>query len=250
MKYKLLFLYTFITIATYSQQKAKNIEIKKEEKSERLIELRKELKNKKNQFPTKKPVYIIAETLYPSLDLKSIGWDTTDIQSIEVLLPNVAIKKYGFKAKNGALVITFGGIVDQVVAGEIKTASNFEPPPEQRVMEKDNIDVPNKIFEKVEIEALFIGSWQRFVESNFKYPDTVVTLGIQGTVNINFIVELDGSINSIKLDDNSSQKNEFLVAETIRVIKKTSGKWKPAQQNGRAVRSIKVQEFNFAIPVD
>jgi TonB family protein len=239
MKYTLLLLFTCCATVLYSQQKTLTREIDKKEK---IISIRADLKSKKNQFPTKKPVYIIAGTIYTMLDLKSMGMDTTDIKSIEVLLPKAAIKKYGAKAKNGALVITLGGEENQVGNAQI-----VEPPPETRIVEKDTVEDMNKIFTKVEAEATFKSSWILFLQKNLKYPKEAMDYGIKGIVIVNFVVEIDGTVNNIKMDTNSPQKNELLVAEAIRVIKKTNGQWKPAQQNGREIRSIKKDTFKFLI---
>lgn len=115
---------------------------------------------------------------------------------------------------------------------------------------KGIIELPVKrdddvIFRKVEIESSFPGgpnAWQRFLIKTLRYPEPAITLFIQGTVVIRFVVDKEGAISNVE----AISGPEELRAEAMRVIKK-SGKWNPAIQNGRQVKSYKLQAINFRL---
>jgi protein TonB len=110
---------------------------------------------------------------------------------------------------------------------------------------KDNEDY-DKTFTKVEIESDFPGglsAWQRFLNKNLRYPDDAVNNEIQGTVIVQFIVDKEGNVSDVSA---ISGPEGGLREEAIRVIKK-SGKWTPAIQNGRQVKSYKKQPIIFRL---
>jgi len=102
-----------------------------------------------------------------------------------------------------------------------------------------------KLFTKVEIESEYPGgapAWQRYLHKNFNYPEDAVNNDIQGTVMVRFIVDKEGNVSEVEA---LSGPNE-LKDEAVRVIKK-SGKWIPAIQNGRQVKSYKSQSILFKL---
>jgi len=103
------------------------------------------------------------------------------------------------------------------------------------------------IFYKVEIESSFPGgvqAWARFLHKNLRYPDEAIAGEIQGIVMVQFIVDKDGNISDVSVL--SGPDGGGLREEAMRVIRK-SGKWTPAQQNGRYVKSYKRQPVIFKI---
>jgi protein TonB len=111
------------------------------------------------------------------------------------------------------------------------------------------INDDDKTYTKVEIESAYPGgqpAWTRFLNKTMHYPDDAVNNEIQGTVIIQFIVEKDGSINNIEAI--SGPKKGGLREEGVRVIR-LSGKWVPAVQNGRAVKSYKKQPLVFKLSI-
>lgn len=107
----------------------------------------------------------------------------------------------------------------------------------------DDLD---KIFQKVEIESKYPGgatAWQRYLQRNLRFPDRAIEDGIGGTVIIQFVVDREGIVSDVTaLNDPGGG----LAAEAIRIIKK-SGKWTPAEQNGRKVKSYKKQPITFRV---
>ena len=111
---------------------------------------------------------------------------------------------------------------------------------------KDNEDY-DKTFTKVEIESEFPGgaaAWLRYLNKNLRYPDDAVNNEIQGTVVVQFIVDKEGNVSDVQAI--SGPDNGGLRDEAVRVIKK-SGKWTPAVQNGRTVKSYKKQPIVFKL---
>src|ERR1700749_1718443 len=111
---------------------------------------------------------------------------------------------------------------------------------------KDEEDY-DKTFTKVEIESEFPGgaaAWLRYLNKNLRYPDDAVNNEIQGTVVVQFIVDKEGNVSDVQAI--SGPDNGGLRDEAVRVIKK-SGKWTPAVQNGRQVKSYKKQPIVFRL---
>jgi protein TonB len=103
----------------------------------------------------------------------------------------------------------------------------------------------DKTFTKVEIESEYPGgaaAWQRYLNRNLRYPQDAIDNEIQGTVVVQFIVDKEGMVSDVE----SISGPKELRDEAVRVIKK-SGKWTPAVQNGRQVKSYKKQPIVFRL---
>jgi N-acetylmuramoyl-L-alanine amidase len=100
-------------------------------------------------------------------------------------------------------------------------------------------------FKKVEIEAAYPGgpsAWQNYLMHSLKYPEEAVSYQIQGDVPVQFIVETDGSLTHIHAESGPQQ----LRAESERVVRE-SGKWIPARNHGKIVRSYRIQPIDFRL---
>jgi len=87
----------------------------------------------------------------------------------------------------------------------------------------------------IEVEPAFPGGLQafgNFIAKHLHYPEVDRKNGISGKVIVSFVIEKDGSVVEINAVNGPSKT---LMDEGIRVIK-LSPKWKPAIQNGKAVR--------------
>ncbi len=120
------------------------------------------------------------------------------------------------------------------------------------VIEAPKKDLTNydEIFTKVEIESSYPGgssAWMRYLNKTFRYPQEAQENEIQGTVVVQFIVDKDGNVSDVEAV--SGPTNGGLRDEAIRVIKK-SGKWEPAVQNGRKVKSYKKQPITFKLEAE
>jgi protein TonB len=116
---------------------------------------------------------------------------------------------------------------------------------------KGIVDAPKKLvqddapFTRVEIESEYPGgrsAWAAFLNRNLAYPEAAVENGVQGTVLIQFIVDVAGNVSDVKAISGPAELHE----EAIRVIKK-SGKWTAAIQNGQKVKSYKTQPITFKL---
>ena len=83
-------------------------------------------------------------------------------------------------------------------------------------------------------EALY-----QWIYDHTQYPEECKEQGIQGRALAKFVVEKDGSIGQISI---TRSPHNALSDETIRLLK-AMPKWKPAQYNGKTVRSY------FNLPV-
>jgi protein TonB len=106
----------------------------------------------------------------------------------------------------------------------------------------------DKTFTKVEIESDYPGgfsAWKRFLERNLRFSQEAIDNQVQGTVVVQFTVDREGNVSDVQAISGPPEH----YAEAIRVIKK-SGKWTPAIQNGRQVKSIKKQPIVFRLETE
>lgn len=110
---------------------------------------------------------------------------------------------------------------------------------------KNMVIANGKIFTKVEIESYYPGGnggWATFLRANLQYPKKAIRKRIQGTVVVQFIVDKEGNVSDVQAI--SGPEDGGLREEALRVIK-ISGRWIPAVQDGRKVKSYKKQPFVF-----
>jgi len=101
------------------------------------------------------------------------------------------------------------------------------------------------IFTKVEIESQYpggLGAWSAFLNRNLVYPQEAVDIEKQGTVTIKFIVDTEGNVSDVTAVSGPEELRKAAVA----VIRK-SGRWEPAIQNGKKVKSYKTQPITFKL---
>jgi periplasmic protein TonB len=202
-----------------------------------------DVKEKKKEEPVLRP---LAKQTPPQVQIRSIKDVTVRI-----------VKDNEFREEDRPPVNTdlenvkIGNVTNN--EGVPDNGENLVPPGD--VNGKGIIEAPKKedadddgIFRKVEIESEYPGglsAWQRFLNRNFRYPQEAAEGGIQGVVTVQFIVDKDGGVSNVE----AISGPEELRAEAVRVIKK-SGKWTPAIQNGRQVRSYKKQPIVFRLETE
>lgn len=84
----------------------------------------------------------------------------------------------------------------------------------------------------------------KYLTTNIKYPQTAIDNGIEGVVDVAFIVKADGSIGSIKI---VRMVDPDLESEAIRLVKGMPS-WIPAEENGSPVDSQTQVDINFVLP--
>lgn len=100
---------------------------------------------------------------------------------------------------------------------------------------KSSPETADTIFEHVEVSPEPPGGYHAFrqwIAENYRYPKAAIDAGVNGTVEVTFIVERDGSLTDIRLNRDLGHGTG---EEAIRVLK-GAGKWAPGVQNGGAVR--------------
>lgn len=106
----------------------------------------------------------------------------------------------------------------------------------------------DKTFTKVEIESEYPGgaaAWTRYLLKTLRYPQEAQDNEVQGTVVVQFIVDKAGMVSSVEAISGPQELRD----EAVRVIKR-SGKWTPAVQNGRQVKSYKKQPIVFRLELE
>ncbi len=90
-------------------------------------------------------------------------------------------------------------------------------------------------FNAIEVQPTPVGGMQAFmswIASNYEYPAAATENGVNGVVEVSFVVEKDGSLTDI----NIKRDLKYGTGDAaVRLLKKAK-KWKPGIQNGRPVR--------------
>lgn len=113
---------------------------------------------------------------------------------------------------------------------------------------KANAQNDNAVHSKVDSTAIFPGDGLDklidYVTSNIVYPAKAKENNVQGTVFISFVIETDGSIDSIKIMHGIGSGCD---EEVVRVLKASRG-WGPAKLNNLVVRSKFTVPIIFSLP--
>ncbi|XOD69421.1 MAG: energy transducer TonB [Flavobacteriales bacterium AspAUS03] len=100
--------------------------------------------------------------------------------------------------------------------------------------------VDNKSLTNVDIPAKYPGNWNSFLRDKLNYSEYAQEVGIQGSVIVRFVVDIDGRVSDVRAISGPKELRE----EAENAIKK-SEKWIPAEQNGRLVKAYKKQMIIF-----
>lgn len=88
-----------------------------------------------------------------------------------------------------------------------------------------------------------IGKWSSFLNKNLRYPKRAMDLNKQGRVSVFFEVDAQGKV----IDPFIGKSVEYtLDDESVRMIA-ISGKWIPAFQGGKQVKSYKIQPIGYRL---
>lgn len=120
--------------------------------------------------------------------------------------------------------------------------SDLPPPIDigQSVKQTTKVDVSP--LSKVDIPARFPGNWSSFLQDKLEYPEYAQEAGIQGSVVIRFVVNVNGVVSDVKVVSGPKELRD----EAVDAIKK-SGKWIPAEQSGKKVKAYKTQVITFCL---
>jgi protein TonB len=92
-----------------------------------------------------------------------------------------------------------------------------------------------QVYDSVAKPAVPVGGTEKygqFLLNNQRYPASAMQKGLQGTVQVSFVVEKTGTVNEVKVVQPLAPE---LDAEALRLIR-SGPKWTPAQHQGKVVR--------------
>lgn len=93
----------------------------------------------------------------------------------------------------------------------------------------------DQIFQSVEINPEPPGGMKAFMEwiaKNYDYPQAAIEAGVNGQVQVSFVVERDGSLTDLKI----VRDLKYGTGEAALKLLQKAAKWSPGIQNGRPVR--------------
>ena len=198
--------------------------------------------------PPEKPVEVLPPPVKPpaAAQLKTIAFVTPRIVPAEEVKPEEMppTNQEMENVKIGNVNNPDGELENGLVTGPVSEGVGkgiIEQP-------KRDAEEGNDPLVKVEIESEYPGggaAWQRFLKKNLNYPQVAIDNEVQGFVMVQFIVDKEGNVSEVQ----AVSGPDDLRAEAVRVIKK-SGKWTPAIQNGRQVKSYKRQSIGFRLAAE
>ncbi len=174
-----------------------------------------------NEIPQKALIFINGKES-TSDEMKKIPG--SNIQSINVLKGESAEKKYGKRAKDGAIEIT---------TKQVDLSSS------------NNDTIPDKVFTKVENEASFPGgqiAWVKYISRAIQDSINKFTKTDYGTCVVRFIVNTDGKVDDVIA---TTMEGTELAKVSINAIK-NGPKWIPATQNGHTVACYRLQPVTLS----
>ncbi len=128
----------------------------------------------------------------------------------------------------------FGGDIDDTTDysnyfGGVKLTNETDLPPEPLLISSVMPSFPGG-------EA----AMHKYLGENIDYPKEARAAGIEGTVHIEFIVEMDGTISNLKIQ---RSPHDLLQNEAVRVIRNMPA-WNPGKQG---IRNVRVR---MSMPID
>jgi TonB family protein len=158
----------------------------------------------------------------------------------------------------GILVYTSLEAQENGISGEEQTAGEAElikrvQSPQFNNLNQDQVDIPFTQVEKVPIfpgcedadnkRACFQQQMQKHISKNFRYPQEAQEKGIQGRVNVLFIIQNDGNIGNVRM----RSPDKILEAEAARIISLLP-KMAPGEQKGKKARVAYSVPITFKLP--
>ncbi|CDT09166.1 TonB family protein [Sphingobacterium faecium] len=103
-------------------------------------------------------------------------------------------------------------------------------------VQEDSNPGPNTIFSAVEVKPnppQGMGEFMKYIGAHYSYPSEALKNGINGVVEVSFIVEKDGSLSNVEIKKDLKYGTGQAAVD---VIKNYPEKWRPGIQNGHTVR--------------
>lgn len=138
-------------------------------------------------------------------------------------------------------------LIGQTAQTQVPDDSPPPPPPESRPVE---VPAPDRVYERVEMDASFgqgVQDWNKFLEKNLNQENVRKEIKLkkrriwQQSATVTFVIEKDGAVSGVKVEN---EVHPAVTKEIMRVFG-LSPMWKPAMLNGRSVRSFRKQLIHF-----
>lgn len=160
-----------------------------------------------------------------SASSRKVSWSSSDNAVASVAPDGRIVAK-----KSGVTTIT-------AVADDARATCNLEI---QIVSSVDSTSQSDSDLERVPtFQGGDSSTFALWVNSHLRYPEEAKENGVQGTVQLSFTIDVDGSVTDVKV---IRGVDPVLDAEAVRVVS-LSPKWTPAYQFGRYVR------FTYTFPI-
>ena len=108
-------------------------------------------------------------------------------------------------------------------------------------------NLPESIITAPELKANFQnngnGYLNEYLLRNLEYPENSLQWNQEGTEVVQFIVTSEGEVTDVTIVNSLSRDID---SEVIRVLMSTSGKWRPAYENGKPVAKAREVSIAFA----
>jgi TonB family protein len=157
--------------------------------------------------------------------------DPEEIELINVLKGEVAVQKYGGKARDGVIEITTRS-----------TAPDAARIGEELIVPGKHKKESVEVFLVVEEMPQFPGGEEAMISwiaQKIRYPEKAKHEGIRGVVAVTFVVSKTGKVGDVKA---VRSVHPLLDAEAVRVIREMPD-WEPGTQRGKAV------DVKYTVPV-
>jgi len=120
----------------------------------------------------------------------------------------------------------------------LDTEVNWDDAIDLPIFAKKEEVVEEPIYYNVQVYPKFMGkddnAFRKYIIDNIKFPIEAQENGLTGKVQVQFVVDLDGSLSNIKI---LRSIHPTIDREVLRVVQQ-SPKWEPAIQAGRYVRAM------------
>jgi protein TonB len=161
-----------------------------------------------------------------------IEQETTGVQEVS-REPDLPKRREVVEEKQVEEVSEEFNIVDETSTEEIVVEPVKKEP--ESVSPPSSEDSENPIYTEVEIMPQFKGGYVelvRFIYTNLAYPSIALTKRIQGKIWCSFIVNTDGTVSDVRIEQSISF---FLEEEALRVLK-IMPDWEPGRMGGKPVQ--------------
>jgi TonB family protein len=175
---------------------------------------------------------------------KSLGFGC-DEEAIRVVK---SLGKWNPSKSDGKPVSSLKSVL--VAFGQMQRDEDNQPVEVIRMEEKKRFSPPlgeEDVFNAVEQNAEFIGgrnAFEAYVNENLKYPEQAKRDGISGKVYIQFVINIDGSMQNPRIVKGLCSGCD---EEAMRLIKSIP-KWIPGKQDKQIVRSLFTSVILFKLP--